>query len=46
MPAAFLAGGGFVLAGVVLAALLLGRQGQVGHQEATGLRQDDLEAAA
>ena len=46
MPAAFLAGGGFVLAAVVLAGFLLGRQGRVAEEPAVELQQDDFEPAA
>jgi MFS family permease len=47
MPAAFLTGAGFVLGAVVLAGILLGRQGQVLAEPAVEeLAQHDLEPAA
>jgi EmrB/QacA subfamily drug resistance transporter len=47
MPASFLTGAGFVLGAVVLAGVLLGRQGQVLAEPAVEeLPQDDLEPAA
>jgi hypothetical protein len=46
MPAAFLTAGGFVLAAVVLAGLLLGRQGQVVARPETEEPVAELEPAA